>query len=476
MTDSRTPTPFEATPDEALAALGDHDGPVVVDLDETLLLANSTMLFLATVRPAQLVYWLTKVIDLVRPWRRSAGRGDRDSWHIRMVLSLLPWSRRAWNRAVATTVDQYLNQRLISALRKVDAPIVVSTKGFTPIVEPIVERAGLSNARLVSIDPLSGEDRDDAKLRMTKEVLSQDGLAQSLVVTDDGLADHRLLEQCRRPLRVIWPMAPFPRPFSTTYVPGRYLSVKRPNAHYGREILKEDLAFWVLASIFLAENALAHGLGLVVLAVSFWAVYEFGYMDNDRSAERFEQNPMLSDAYHERRMEIAPWKPLSFAALSGVAGLWVFRFSDAPLASDYLRWAGLLVATALTFCLYNRVDKQTRILIYPLLQILRFGAFLVVAQTTPVAELALAVIVLIRWAFYFVYRTREGGWPNEDLSVVRLVVFGALALLLAVQHDWSDLVAPTTIALALWMVVRARNELPAAIRAAYRIDRGPSQS
>ncbi len=465
---------FDATPEEALAAVARHSGPVVVDLDETLLLANSTSLFLASVRPAFLVYWVVKLADFIG--RRGGDDGpDRDTRRVRSILTLLPWSRRSWRRRATALADEYLNRPLIAALQQADGPIVVSTKGFQPVVEPLVARAGLAGARLVARDPNSDEDRDDAKLRSTEEALPSGGLAHSLVLTDDARADHRLLAACARPLRVLWPAPPAVEPFATMYLPGRYLSVKRPKSRYVRTIILEDLSLWILGSVWLASNPLSHALGLVVLAVSFWAVYEFGYMDNDRSAERYERDPKLSEVYHHRRLDVAAWKPLAFAALSGAAGLWVLRWPDVPAPVDYLRWVAVLAATVVVFVLYNRFDKQTRVLLYPLLQLLRLGAFLAVVPTTAIADLALIIAVLIRWVAYYIYRTRDTTWPSDDLSVIRLLVFTAGSFLLASQDQWSDLIAPTTLSLLAWMLFRARHELPAAIRSAHRIDRvGPT--
>ncbi|MEM9561887.1 MAG: hypothetical protein AAGA93_04675 [Actinomycetota bacterium] len=467
-------TRFDASPDDVLAAIAEHRDPVIVDLDETLLLANSTSLFLAAVRPAVLVYWLVKLVDVLRPRRRADGGGgsaaDSDTRRVRAVLAVLPWSRRAWERRVPDVLERHLNRPLADALARTEAPVVISTKGFTPIVGPLVAGMRLRRAQLVSMDPRSDEDRDEAKLRLTEAALEPGALARSLVVTD-SLADHRLLSACARPFRVLWPAEPAPVPFATTYVPGRYLAVKRPDANYSRKIIKEDLALWVLGSVWLADNPIAHTLGLVVLALSFWGVYEFGYMDNDRSAERYEQDPALSSVYHHRRLQIAAWKPVLFAVVAGVVGLVVLRWPEALAPVDLLRWGAVLAATVAVFMVYNRFDKQTRVLLYPLLQILRLGAFLAVVSTTAIADMALIIVVLIRWVAYYVYRTRDGRWPSDDLSIVQLLVFIAGSVLLASQHEWSDLWAPTTLSLLAWMLVLGRHALPAAVRSAHRIDR-----
>jgi hypothetical protein len=469
---------FDATPEQALAAIDDHDGPVIVDLDETLLLANSTTLFLDSVRPAFLVYIVVKLVDIARRGRRSSQTPapDQDTSRVRGVLRFLPWSGWWWRRRVSRVIPELLNRPLIDRLNRSGGPVIVATKGYGPVVEPIVAEAGLRQAELVAMDPGSDEDRDEAKFRLTSDSLAPSPLSESLVVTD-SLSDERLLRASGTPLRVIWPIRQAPGLFSRVYFPGRYLGVKRPRAQYVRKIVKEDLALWILGSIWLADQPIAHLLGLIVLGISFWTVYELGYLDNDRVAERYEDEPALSDVYYQRSVLFETWKPAATAVLSGVLGLWALRWPDGPDPFDYVRWAAVLVTTTLVFRIYNRVDKQTRVLLYPLLQLARLGAFLAVVPTTATADMAIIVVTLLRWVSYYMYRTRDGHWPTDDLTVIRFIVFAAGSVLLAAQHEWSDLVAPTTISLLLWAAFLARRSIPAALAQAHRIDRpGRSES
>lgn len=461
---------FDATPEQAIAAIAGHRGPVVVDVDETLLLANSTSLFLDSARPAVLVYFVVKLVDLLRPGSRRGSGPDRDTRRVRAVLRALPWTGWWWRRRVSRRAAQLLNRPLLQAVAGADGPVVVSTKGYAPIVEPLLAGAGLGPATIVAMDPHSAEDRDEAKYRLTEQAVGPAGLDRSLVVTD-SLADRRLLEASATPLLVTWPLAPVDGPFANVYLPGRYLAIKRPRSRYVRKIVKEDLAFWILGSVWLADRPLTHVIGLVALALSFWAVYELGYMDNDRAAERYEHDPALSDVYYSRAVRFRTWKPVLFATITGLAGLWILRWPDRPDLFDHLRWAAVLVMTWLVFRLYNRVDKQTRVLLYPLLQLARLGAFLALVPTTAIADMALIIITLLRWVSYFIYRSRDARWPADDFSVIQLIVFMAGSVLLAAQHQWSDLVAPTTLSLLVWMLFLARHTLPPALAQAHRLDR-----
>ncbi len=463
-------TRFDATPSEAVAAIEDHRGPVVVDLDETLLLANSTSLFLDSVRPAFLAYLIVKVAGITRPWQRAGASTDVDVRRVRAVLRVLPWSGWWWRRRVPHLIPELLNRPLLDAIAKADGPVVVASKGFRPIVDPIVAEVGFDHVEVVAMDPRSDEDRDEAKFRLTEQAVAPSPLDRSLVVTD-SMADVRLLEASATPLRVLWPLAPVGGLFANLYLPGRYLAVKRPDGRYVRTILRDDLAFWILGSVWLAVHPVTHVAGLLVLALSFWVVYELGYLDNDRVGDRFERSPVLSEEYFDRDVQFGMWKPLVVAVAAGAAGLWILRWPEAPSSLDYVRWGGVLGATGTVFLVFNRVDKQTRVLIYPVLQLARLGAFLAVVVTTPIADMALVIMALLRSLSYYIYRTRNEKWPNDDVTVLRLIVFVAGTMFLASQHDWRDMIAPTTLSLLAWMTFLARHEIPRALARAHRIDR-----
>ena len=131
-------------------------------------------------------------------------------------------------------------------------------------------------------------------------------------------AEHReqaglrpLLAACEVPLRTVWPEARHRTALSHVYLPGQYLTlVTRPGARYiVRGILQEDFAFWVLSTVGLAPHMATHVLGLLALLVSFWAIYEQGYVDNDRIAHRFEAAPRLTPEFHTSALSTAWWLP-----------------------------------------------------------------------------------------------------------------------------------------------------------------------
>src|SRR5258708_35924997 len=86
---------YDASPDAALAAVRAHDGPVVVDLDETLYLRNSTEDFIDCAWPGLLALLLLQVLDLLQPWRLT-GIGPRHTCRGCALSAVLPspqWAR-----------------------------------------------------------------------------------------------------------------------------------------------------------------------------------------------------------------------------------------------------------------------------------------------------------------------------------------------------------------------------------------------
>lgn len=308
---------------------------------------------------------------------------------------------------------------------------------------------------------------------MAEDAMGQETLAQCAVITDSD-QDIDLLRASGAPLRVVWPEAAPEDTFRRLYFPTRYISkVKRPGSNYVRSVIvKEDIALWIVSSAGLATTHLIpHIIGLLLLAVSFWAIYEMGYIDNDRIAAKHEADPALTKEFHRRQLTIPLWKPVIWAIVTGVAGIFVLRLPETPRLLDFAEWAGVLLFLSGVYWLYNRIDKQTRIYVFPVLHILRTSAFVVLVPILPIAAIAFVIHIVIRWVNYYVYRIKQGPWPASDLSLVRLFTFFAGGILVVSRGQWGELVSTTALALLAWHLFLARHKLPAVIKAAHRIDR-----
>lgn len=465
-------TPHDVSPEAALGAIRAHRGPILLDLDETLYLRNSTEDFIDSARPSVLALLLLRLLDVLRPWRWSGGEVTRDVWRVSLITMCFPLTGAHWRSRVATLAPAFGNTRLIAALQVPGSVPIIATAGFHPIVAPLVAALGLPGSRIVAARVWTFADRRAGKLHLALGALGDDTVRRALVLTDSA-QDLTLLDACARPLRTVWPEAHYRHALSGVYLPGQYLSqVKRPGARYiVRGILQEDFAFWVLSSIALAALPWLHVPGLLLLLVSFWAIYERGYVDNDLVAARHETEPKLTAAFHEAPVATPRWPPWLWAFGCGALGVAALRWPAPPTAIDLVTWAAVLLATHAWFTLYNRLDKGTRVWLFAGLQFARSAAFVALVPIVPIGAVALGAHVLARWVPYHVYRLGGRAWPEAPLHLIRLMFFVVLALLFGFAQGWHALVEPTALALLAWNLYRARTELAAACAGARRLDR-----
>jgi len=465
-------TPHDVSPEAAIGAILAHVGPVLLDLDETLYLRNSTEDFIDSARPRLPALLLMRTLDVIEPWRWTGGEATRDVWRVRLISICFPWTGNRWKNRVAGLAKNFANLRLMAALKTPGTMPIIATAGFQPIVAPLVAALGLPQAQIVAARLSTFADRRDGKLHLAVGALGDDTVRRALVLTDSA-QDLTLLNACARPLRTVWPEARYRRALSGVYMPGQYLTqVKRPGQRYiVRGILQEDFAFWVLASIALAAVPVLHVLGLLFLLVSFWAIYERGYVDNDRIAARFEVDPKLSQEFLDSPVATPRWQPWIWAFACGAIAIVLLRWPATPVPEDFAAWAAVLLATHGWFTLYNRFDKGTRIWMFAGLQFARSAAFVALVPIGPIGAVALGAHILAKWVPYCVYRLGGKDWPEAPFHLIRLLFFVVLALLLEFSLGLSALMSGTALALLAWNLYRARQELAAALTAGRRLDR-----
>jgi hypothetical protein len=461
----------ERTPEAALIEIGAHHGTLLVDLDETLYLRNSTEDFLDTARPGLLALLLLKCLDVLKPWHWTGGAPTRDVWRVGLVMALMPWTLRRWRRRAPRLAAAHGNAALLAALRARALPVTVATVGFRPVVEPLIAAFALPDARLIAAR-VAFADRRRGKLQGVNDALGATTVAGAMVLTDSP-DDRPLLDACAHPLHVVWPEARFVAALGRVYLPTEYLArVKRPGERsFLRGVLQDDFAYWVLTSIALAAHPLYHGAGLLLLLFSFWAIYERGYVDNDLVARDYEQDPKLTPAFFDNPVATPALQPWLWAAALGATGIYVLRYPGLPAPADGVRWAALLLGTYGWFCLYNRMDKGSRVWMFSLLQLARAAAFVVLVPVPLIGVAALAAHVVARWVPYYVYRHGGKDWPDLQPPLIRLMFFVQLALLLALVQGSGLIANYTAPALLVWTVFRARRDLLQLIRTARRIDR-----
>ena len=461
---------FDSAPEDALLAIGTHRGTVLVDLDETLYLRNSTQDFIGSAWPRPFAFLLIKLLDLLKPWRLTGGEQTRDVWRVAAILILMPWSLWSWSRRARKLGRRYSNPHLVESLNASSQRKAVVTLGFRPIVEPLLAAMGLHDVRLVAMSPWSFRQRRRGKRARVVMALGEEEVRNALFITD-SLDDLDLLEDCRHPMRVIWPEAQYRDAFENVYLPGLYISrVKRPGVRYiYRSIISDEFSIWVLASVTLVSKPLLHVAGLALLSLSFWAIYESGYVDNDQVGARHEKDPVLTPEFFQRRVRTSTILPWAWAAACGLGGLVLLRLPFAPEIGDLLAWTAVLLVTFFWFGLYNRLDKRTRIWFFAGLQMLRSMSFVAVVSVSLVGAVALISHVLARWVPYYSYRLTGGTWKDGEVGTSRLLFFVLLSGALATVVGWEPFWSPVGIVLLLWFAFKARRELVRSFREAHLI-------
>ena len=466
---------FDVASEDALEAVRSYQGPVLVDLDETLYLRNSTEDFIDTACPAPLAFALLKLLELLQPWQWTGGQVTRDAWRVRLICLFFPWTMLLWRKRAAILASRWANKPLMQSLHDnyastKESPMIV-TLGFMQVVKPLIYRLGLTDVKIVAMSPWKLDQRRRGKLISVTKAIGKIQVGRSLLITD-SLDDQDILEQCRHPLRVIWSSAHFTEAFSNRHIPGQYLAkIKRPGQQYiYRAILREDFVFWVLCSLSLASDPVAHIAGLAFLLLSFWSIYEWGYADNDKIAASYEKKPHLSKEYHLKQAKFSTPLAWLWSVASGVLGLLILSWPAMPAIADLTAWAGVLSATYCCFFLYNRLDKLTRIWFYAVLRFLRIAAFVAIVPVSAVGTAALCAYTISRWIPYLHYRASNNNWSEERTHTSLLLFFCINCAMLGYALGWHILLQPTAFALLCWTIFKARHELKAIISTAHRID------
>lgn len=463
--------PHEQSPSSALAALRAHPGPAIIDLDETLYLRNSTEDFLDCARPALLALLLLRLLDVLRPWTLS-GHNTRDTWRVCAISIFFPWTIWRWRRNTTACAEAYVNRDIVSALKeRCGSQVIILTNGFQSIVAPLLDAMHIGPTSLISCRMLSFGDRRRGKLNLATRSIGANTIANALVLTD-SISDLDLLQRCAVPLLTCWPSSQFRTALSSVYLPGQYISyIKHPGSRYiFRAVLQEDFAFWILSSICLAVHPVVHIISLLFLLISFWAIYERGYVDNDLIAHKHEADPKLTEEFGHIQVGDSGPQPWVWSLLAGAVGI-IALHPDKLFVIFWGRWLAVIIITYGCFLLFNRVDKKTRVWLYPQLQLARVAAFAVVVPIDLSAVSALGAHCLSRWAAYIVYRNAAGQWPHINVEFVRLLAFAILSLLIAAASGFSMLSTRTAAALFLWNVFRARHDMSAIFKSAHLINR-----
>jgi hypothetical protein len=289
---------------------------------------------------------------------------------------------------------------------------------------------------------------------MVQDRVGADALCEAAVITDSA-NDWDLLSQCAHPMLVTWPQARY-EPAPRGYAPFAYTELqKRPGDQYVRHIvLQRDLVIWILATVFVTDLPVArHVAGLACLLLSFWCIYELGYVENDRMGQRYEDEPVLAEGYAgpPAGIELTAWL---WALATAAAAVVLLR--PGSFVAGLAAWLAFLVGTRAVYAVYNRLDKAARPLLYVALQALRMAAPLVLVPVSVVGATALLVIVWSRSVLYVLYRAVGGPWRDVSLDLYNAAF---LAIGVAAMAVAGARVRPLETAVLLaWFLLIARGE------------------
>lgn len=472
----------------ALAAQGADDW-VIVDLDETLWLRNSTEAFLDHARPRFLVATLLTLIDALRPWRLIGPGVDaafvwRDWWRVTLTLALTPWNYWRWRRHAPKLAWKWRNPRLLALLdrhdrgRRAGGRLVVASLGFGPIVRPLMQGL-LADVPVVAASLARGaRDRAAGKWALLGARLELAALRRALFITDHAGHDGDVLRQVARPVVVRWPEARFEPACTRVYVPFRYtLEGKHVGHNHLRVFLTTDAVALLLAVAPAVGAPVAAALAGLFLMASFFVVFEIGYHENDALGAEREAAPTLTEARLRRLGTVVEAKAWGWALALALPGLALLASHEIPawtngtwrLDLPWLgaAWLALLLATRGMFATFNRIDEISRVLLYLPLQATK-GLGIVLALALPVTVAGVALLLALpiaRWIPYVIYRHAGIRWQTPDRLHRLILVVVALAALLPVVA--RDALSPLGIALVLaWCTLQARHQLLAAWRRA----------
>ncbi len=238
---------------------------------------------------------------------------------------------------------------------------------------------------------------------------------------------------------------------TAVYVPLFYSEkVKNPGkAHFVKSVLLGHWVFGVIAWSYISPHPAINALGLFLLTISYWCVYEIGYQENDAVGARYEANPTLSSTYrqYESRIDLnTPW-PWCWAIGLAIPGCFLFSLSQWSISLSAMvaqlsapdtglfwstvgvsavrglaMWLAYLVAIRITFWIYNQANEVARIWVYPFLQLQRLFGFALLASTSAAGAMLLMAYSISRWIQYCIYRC-EGDRTRFPINISCLLLF-----------------------------------------------------
>ena len=470
-----------------------NDTPILVDFDETLFLRNSTQEYLNTLHPRPIGVLFLGLMNYIKPWNwlpgKLKGEISRDWLKVVIATLLFPWTIILWQWRAKKLARIYSNQVLIDVLEGSRGRAIVATSGFSWIVRPIIKHLPLPVNDVIDCRFWQGAvDRCRGKVSLVRSLLGSEAMSQAVAITD-SIDDIPLLSLVRKPYLVKWPTAETRTAMADVYIPFFYLEkVKKPGeAHFVKQILTDELLILILAMSWVSPQPIMHAISLMVLLLSFYCIYEIGYWENDLIGEKFEKHPVLSEVYHRYQRQVNLIEPWLWAVIIAIPGLMLLELSektiniwDAGIIAELLRaiseklvidlktWLLVLVFVRMCFWAFNRVDKQTRAWIYPLLQSSKSFGFACVTATNTIGTMLFVSQTIALSIPYFIYRysSQETKFPKYfPKRLGRILIFMLLMTALVIgDRNFSNILNWQVPIITVVLFLRASKDISQVIR------------
>lgn len=241
------------------------------------------------------------------------------------------------------------------------------------------------------------------------------------------------------------------------YIPLFYSEkVKRPGQNYFLyHIIAEDFALLLLTFTLFSPYKMSNAIGLFLLQMAFWCIYEIGYIENDATGDKYEDKAVLSYNYGYYKCSFPWWQPWMFASILSFSGTAILNkdlvlssnlvgiIAASDHSSDLLRiieagllWLIFLLVLRLLFHIYNHLNKQSRVWFYLVLQSCRYCGFLLILTTNIIGIMLLVSKIITRSIQYILYRYTGGNknnWPkifprHFFCLLIYFLLLGAIAL------------------------------------------------
>lgn len=420
--------------------------PYFADFDHTLLAGNSTELFIAACKPSFLAALVELLVRRCIPWRWT-GLPQwfrlRDYACCLCLILLMPWNLLIWRR-VAPGLFARLESRMVAErLRRAGAGrVVIVSFGMAFVIRAMLRGSAWQDCRLIATPLLPALGRFRAgKLHLVEGHFSATEIAHADFITDSR-DDADLLQAAGRG-ELIAPQGPAISARERLYLPLRYTAAAKYTRSYVLDqILLVDILL-VALSISVTPGELLAALGFVpFLTISLMGVYEIGYYENDMVAARREAAPTLKPAaarYRDFPIEPDAWLWSLATGALGLAGAhWAGMLGSIGLAGGALGWVAMLLVLRAVFYVYNRRPPGSRILLYPVLNAIKFGPIFFLMEPTKFGVVLAFSQVAMMWVIYITYR--YGGSHNEiRKDNLRFMLFGIGAALLASSAPFASL-------------------------------------